>query len=202
MDHPGRTQRLPEHIRRHRVYRRRLGWGDAARAGSISIPMLSGAFPAIDVVRLFAIVFVAICLVPAGGHLAEIPNKTALPPGEYMIVQKIYRGWALFGVVVFGALAFTLVHTMMVWREPIPRGLSLQSFLALAGTQVIFWTCTYPMNALTQNWTVTPENLQIARQQWEYSHAVNALITFAALELLTLSVLLSRGHIPTATATA
>ena len=107
--------------------------------------MLSGAFPAIDVVRLFAIVFVAICLVPAGGHLAEIPNKIALPPGEYMIVQKIYRGWALFGVVVFGALAFTLVHTMMVWREPIPRGLSLQPFLALAGTQVIFCTYTLPI---------------------------------------------------------
>jgi hypothetical protein len=50
--------------------------------------MLSGAFPAIDVVRLFAIVFIAICLVPAGGHLAEIPNKIALPPGKYMIVQK------------------------------------------------------------------------------------------------------------------
>jgi hypothetical protein len=70
MDHPGRTQRLPEHIRRHRVYRRRLG--DAARAGSISIPMLSGAFPAIDVVRLFAIVVVAICLVPAG---SRVPSR-------------------------------------------------------------------------------------------------------------------------------
>jgi hypothetical protein len=129
--------------------------------------MLSGAFPAIDVVRLFAIVFIAICLVPAGGHLAEIPNKIALPPGEYMIVQKIYRGRALFGVVVFGALAFTLVHTMMVWREPIPRGLSLQPFLALS-------TYTYPMNALTQNWTVTAENFHMARQQRKYSHAVNA----------------------------
>jgi hypothetical protein len=163
--------------------------------------MLSGVFPAIDVVRLFAIVFVAICLVPAGAHLAELPNKMALPPGEYMIVQKIYHGWALFGVAVFGALVFTLVHTMMVWREPIPGGLSLLSFLALAGTQVIFWTYTYPMNALTQNWTVTPESFHTVRQQWEYSHAVNALITFAALVLLTLSVLLSRGHVPTATAT-
>lgn len=153
--------------------------------------MLSGAFPAIDVVRLLAIVFVAICLVPAGAHLAELPNKMALPPGEYMIVQKIYHGWALFGDVVFGALVFTLA-----------RGLSLLSFLALAGTRVTFWTYTYPMNALTQNWKVTPENLQIARQQWEYSHAVNSLIIFAALVLLTLSVLLCRGHIPTATATA
>jgi hypothetical protein len=137
--------------------------------------MLSGVFPAISVVRLFAIVFVAICLVPTGAHLAELPNKMALRPGEYMIVQKIYHGWALFGV--FGALVFTLVHTMMVWREPIPGGLSLLSFLALAGTQVIFWTYTYPMSALTQNWTVTPENFHVARQQWEYSHAVNALIT-------------------------
>jgi hypothetical protein len=50
--------------------------------------MLSGVFPAISVVRLFAIVFVAICLVPTGAHLAELPNKMALRPGEYMIVRR------------------------------------------------------------------------------------------------------------------
>ena len=96
-----------------------------------------------------------------------------------MIVQKIYCGWALFGVVVFGALAFTLVHTMMVWREPIPRGLSLLSFLP-AGHPGDLLDLHLSHERAPQNWTVTPENLQIARQQWEYSHAVNALITFAS----------------------
>jgi hypothetical protein len=40
------------------------------------IPMLSGAFPAIDVVRLFAIVFVAIVQPPAGrgGHDERLPG--------------------------------------------------------------------------------------------------------------------------------
>jgi hypothetical protein len=38
---------------------------------------------------------------------------------------------------------------------------------------------TYPINRATDNWTVLPEAFEVARRQWEYSHAVNAVLTFA-----------------------
>src|SRR4051812_4593517 len=63
---------------RHRVYRCRSGERCAYREYSHLVRSL----PAIDFVRLLAIVFVAICLVAAGAHLAELPNKIALAPGE------------------------------------------------------------------------------------------------------------------------
>lgn len=142
-----------------------------------------------DLLRMLAIVVVAICLVPAGAHFFEMGNKLALPPAEYMVVQQIYRGWAFFGIAVFAALALTLGHTIMVWRVPAARWPSLLSFLAIAATQAIFWTYTYPMNALTRNWTVMPADLESARRQWEFSHAVNAGITLAALVLIVLAAL-------------
>lgn len=146
----------------------------------------------LDAIQLAAVVFVALCLVPAGAHLFELPNKIDLPADEYMTVQKIYSGWALFAIPIFGALAATLVHTVLVRANGRALLLSLAAFLCIVATQAIFWTYTYPMNTLTQNWTVMPADLEAARQQWETSHAVNAGITFMALVTLTLSILESR----------
>jgi hypothetical protein len=44
----------------------------------------------------------------------------------------------------------------------------------------------------TQNWTVLPDNLQALRRQWEYSHAVNAVLNFLALCLVVAASLAPR----------
>lgn len=154
--------------------------------------MLTGDYKGADAIRLAALVFVALCLVPAGAHLASLPNKISTPPEAYMIMQQAYNGWALFGIVIFGALLTTALHTIMVRRHRGPFWLSLGSFLLIVATQVVFWVFTYPANAATNNWTVTPDNFENWRQQWEYSHAVNACLTLIAFILLAMSVLESR----------
>jgi hypothetical protein len=143
-------------------------------------------------VKLLAVLFVALCLVPSGAHLFEMINKLALPANEYMIVQAIYRGWALFGIAVLGALVFSGWHAILVHDNRNAFILALAGFLCIVATQAIFWTFTYPMNAATANWTVMPENFEAARRRWEYSHAVNAILTFAALVAVTLSLLADR----------
>jgi hypothetical protein len=135
-------------------------------------------------IRLLAVIFVALCLIPAGAHFFELPNKMALPPRDYMVVQKIYAGWAFFGIAVFGALASTLAHTVLVRRDKKAMTSSLAAFLLLVAAQIIFWTFTFPMNVATANWTVTPDGFEAARQQWEFSHAAGAVLTFAAMLLL------------------
>ena len=42
---------------------------------------------------------------------------------------------------------------------------------------------------VTNNWTINPQDFEAARRQWEYSHAVNAVLTFVALVTITLSTL-------------
>lgn len=138
--------------------------------------------------QVSSIVATALCLVPAGAHLAEMPHKLALEPAEYMVVQQIYAGWALFGIVIAVALVATLVHTRLVRADATARWLSLLAFLSLVATQVLFWTFVYPVNAATANWTRLPQPFAEGRLQWESAHAANAVLTFAALVLIVSSV--------------
>lgn len=154
--------------------------------------MLARNYRSADGVRLAALIFVALALVPAGAHLASLLNKIDRAPEAYMVMQQAYNGWALFGIIIFGALLTTALHTILVRRQRGPFWLSLGSFLLIVATQVIFWTFTYPANAVTSNWTVMPENFEGWRRQWEYSHAINAVLTFVAFVLLVLSVLETR----------
>jgi hypothetical protein len=142
--------------------------------------------------QFLAIVLTALALVPAGAHLFELPNKIGLAEHDYFVVQSIYRGWALLGIVLFGALAANLVLAVMVRRQRAPLWWALVASVLVAATLVIFFTWTYPANRATSNWTVVPANWPELRMQWEYAHAANAILTFLALCAVTWSVLLTR----------
>lgn len=148
----------------------------------------------ITLLQLVAIMATALYLVPTGAHFFELPHKVALAPAEYMAVQQIYAGWQLFGIVIAIALVATLANT--IWVRDDRRGFawSLGAFLALAGTQGVFWAFTYPVNVATQFWTVSPEPFEAARRQWEYSHAASAVLTFAALVAIVFSSLTYRSR--------
>jgi hypothetical protein len=143
--------------------------------------------------QFLAIVLTALALVPAGAHLAELPNKIGLDQKAYFAVQNMYRGWALFGIVLFGPLAANLALATMLRRQRAPFWLALAGFLLMAATLVIFFIRTYPANQATSNWTVVPANWQQLRTTWEYAHATNAVLTFLALCAVTWSVLLTRN---------
>jgi hypothetical protein len=138
-----------------------------------------------------SLVFAALALVPAGAHLAELANKIDLAREPYFVVQQIYRGWALFGIVVIGALGSTAALTWALRREGRPFGLAALAFLCIVGTQAIFWTFTFPANRATVNWTSIPENWLALRAQWEYSHAASAVLNLIAF--VALAALAARG---------
>jgi hypothetical protein len=144
-------------------------------------------------VQFLAIVLTALALVPAGAHLFELPNKIGLAQEEYFVVQSIYRGWALFGIVLFGALAANLALTIVLRRQRAAFWLALAGFLLVALTLLIFFTWTYPANRATADWTVAPEGWQELRTQWEYAHAANAVLTFIAFCSITLAALIARA---------
>jgi len=140
--------------------------------------------------RFFAVVSTALALVPSGAHLFELPNKMGLPRDAYFVAQGLYRGWALFGFVLFGALAANLgLAAALRHRRPVPARLALASGALISLTLVVFFAWTYPANLATENWTRMPAEWEALRRQWEYSHAVNAGLTFLALCLVVLSAL-------------
>ena len=146
----------------------------------------------LKVSQFSAIVSTAVALVPSGAHFFELPNKIGLSQEEYFTVQTIYYGWAWFGIVLAGAVAATLSLTVMLRDQRRPFWLALVAFIIIAGTLVIFFTWTYPANQATSNWTVVPANWRELRAQWEYSHAVNAILTFVALCTVTQAVVLAK----------
>ena len=145
-------------------------------------------------VQFLAIILTALSLVPAGAHLFELPNKIGLAQEAYFTVQGIYRGWALFGLALFGALGADLVLALMLRAQRAPFWLALLAVMLMAGTLAIFFTWTDPANQATADWTEAPANWQELRRNWEYAHAVNAGLTFLALCAVTLSALLTRDR--------
>lgn len=141
----------------------------------------------------FALLFAALALGPALAHLFALPNKIGLGREDYFVAQRAYDGWALLGIVVFGALLSTLVLAVLLRRQGWPFALALIAFLCIAGTQAIFWTWTFPANQATNNWTEIPANWEALRTQWEYSHAASAGLNLVAMVALILSVLAWRG---------
>jgi hypothetical protein len=151
--------------------------------------MKGGTAVARTIARFCSVFFVALALVPLMAHLLELPHKIHLSREDYFTVQQIYRGWSLLGLVTFAALVSTLLLAILSRRNPPALGWSLASFFAVAATQVVFWTFTFPTNQATDNWTKRPDDWQALRTQWEYSHAASAGLNLLALVTVILAVL-------------
>ena len=92
-----------------------------------------------------AVILTALALTDsAGAHLFELPNKIDLAQDQYFTVQAIYRGWALFGVVLFPAVLVSLLLAIMLRDQRAPFLLALGAFLCIAATVAIFFVWTFP----------------------------------------------------------
>ena len=146
----------------------------------------------LKIVQFLALTLTALALVPSGAHLFALPNKINLVAEQYFIVQNIYRGWSLFGVALIGALIANLALALLQRGRGAPFVLALFAFVCIALTLGVFFIWTYPANQATNNWTMIPDNWEQLRRDWEYSHAANAVVTFAAFCAVALSSLMTR----------
>ncbi|ABS62384.1 putative transmembrane protein [Parvibaculum lavamentivorans DS-1] len=147
-----------------------------------SVPYLSFA----------ALVLAALALVPAGAHFFALPNKIGLTQEDYFTAQGIYRGWSLFGVVLIGSLLANLALAVALRRQRMPCLFAAAGAVLMAAVLLLFFAFIYPANQATANWTAVPENWDMLRTQWEYGHAVNAGLTFAAFICVAVSALGAR----------
>jgi len=135
-------------------------------------------------VWVVSLLLATLAMMPAAAHALELPNKIGLSGIEYLTVQRLYRGWAFARLVVAAALASMVVLLFMVRELPTAFALAWVAFLCLAGTQLVFWIFTQPVNRVTANWTFLPGDWSELRRRWEYSHAASAALNLAALVAL------------------
>jgi hypothetical protein len=146
----------------------------------------------VTVVSFLAILLTAVSFAPSAAHLFELMHKITLGQNDYFVVQGIYRGWALFGFPLCGSVVANLTLAALLRRTGLPFLLATGAGLLMIATLAIFFIWTFPANQATLNWTTIPSNWRDLRQQWEYSHAVNAVVTFVALSLSVLAGLTAR----------
>jgi hypothetical protein len=145
----------------------------------------------LKVLRFVVVVLFALSLVPVGAHLLARPNKRDLSQEQYFTAQAVYLGWAVpTGIVLIGAIVASLALTIAVRGRGAEFWLALAGFVLISATLVVFFIWTEPANNATTNWTTVRENWRELRTQWEYSHTVNAGLTFIALCAVTASTLI------------
>lgn len=135
----------------------------------------------ISLLRMSVLVLTALALIPSAAHFFEFAGKIALGREAYFTVQSIYAGWALFAIPIFAAILANLALTGLSWWRGDPRAVySAVSAILIAVSLVIFFIWVFPANQETANWIRQPENWETLRRNWEYGHAVNAVIVFTA----------------------
>jgi hypothetical protein len=133
-----------------------------------------------NALRLLTIVFTAVAMAAGFAHLFALPNTITLERDAYFVVQQIYRGWSLLGTVVIAAFVCALLQTILLRHDRRARRASLTATLCIAASLAIFFALVFPGNQRTANWTVAPPDWQALRAHWEYGHALNAILYFAA----------------------
>ncbi len=137
----------------------------------------------VSIVSFAALLLTAIALIPAGAHVFEMHAKMRLGRDAYLMAQGLYRGWALFGVVIAGSL-LACVATAALAPTRRERYFSVFAAIMIAASLAIFFAFVYPANQISQNWTAIPANWKSWRFQWEWGHAAAAACTFAAFVAL------------------
>jgi len=86
----------------------------------------------VDLLRFLSVMLTAVAMAAGFAHLLELPNKIGLSREDYLTVQQIYRGWALLGIVVVGALVSSAVLAGLVRRTPTAFYLTAGAALCIA----------------------------------------------------------------------
>jgi hypothetical protein len=141
------------------------------------------------IIRFLAVILTGLAVIAPAAHLFQLPRKIGMPKDHYFIVQSIYLGWWVVGLFLPAAFLANLALAVAAREDRLVFWLAVAAAALIVVNLVIFVVWTRPVNLVTENWTVQMENWQTLRRQWEFSHAVNAGVTFLAFCAATLAAL-------------
>jgi hypothetical protein len=136
------------------------------------------------IVPFLAVILTGLAVIAPAAHLLEMSRKMRLPMERYFVVQDIYLGWWMAGLFLPAAGLANIAFAIMTGS-----GFAVAATVLIAVNLTIFLIWTQPVNRVTQNWTIQRDDWRALRNQWEYSHAVNAGVTFLAFCAATLAAL-------------
>jgi hypothetical protein len=146
--------------------------------------------------RFITIMLTSLSLSPSMAHLLELPRRMKFDQQLWVKVTVFENVYRLFGSVgaVFeiGAILATVVLTFLVRKHYSVFYWTLGGVILLVLSFVSWILFVAPMNAEFAQWLTNPVPADWTRyrDQWEYAHAINAVIKLLGLSLLVLSALI------------
>jgi hypothetical protein len=145
--------------------------------------------------RFITLMLASFSLSLSMAHLLELPQRMQFDQQLWVRVTVFENVYRLFGSVgaVFEitAILTAIVLVFLVRRRGSTFYWTLGGAILLVLALVSWITFVAPMNAEFAKWLTSPIPIDWMRyrNQWEYAHAVNALIKMIGLSLLVISVL-------------
>lgn len=149
--------------------------------------------PAPKPMRLVAIWLASLGAAPALAHLLEMPAKLRYDGALWVtLLHTLYPAFGTLGAVFeVGALAAVLLLAWLLRGSgPAFRWTAIGA-ACLVAAHAAFWIWVAPVNAALGGTSpdALPENWMRLRAQWEYTHAVRALLQIGAVGALLQSLL-------------
>jgi hypothetical protein len=144
--------------------------------------------------RFVVIMLLVVSAAAAIAHLLELPAKVQFDAALWLtLLQSLYP--PAFGPVAGSAEAAAVVGSIVLAIAVRARGATFRwavlAAACLAIAHACFWIWVVPVNAAMLPLTAEtlPSDWMQLRDQWEYTHAVRAVLEFVALAALVLSLL-------------
>ena len=150
--------------------------------------------------RFTTIILTALTMGMAFCHLLEMPARltwdaalwvtTTVPGGLYWLFGTVGACIDVGSWVTASTLVFLVRKRTPTFQW------TLVGACLLVAAHALWWFFVFPVNAEIATWTseTIPANWEPWRIQWEYTHAVRALLQIVGFAALLLSVLLREGR--------
>ncbi len=146
--------------------------------------------------RFVTIMLTSFSLSLSMAHLLEFPQRMQFDRQLWVAVTIFQNVYRLFGTVgaafELGAILASIVLLFLLRRGSSSFYWTLAGTILLILALISWFSFVAPMNAEFATWlnNPIPQDWMRYRNQWEYAHAINALIKILGLSLLVISVLI------------
>jgi hypothetical protein len=144
------------------------------------------------ILRFASLMSTAVSMTAAVAHLLEMPSKMRYERELYVRLHRtLYRNFGRFaGVAEILSVVLAAGLALRRGRQKGDRR-DMTAAACLATSHAIFWALVSPANQTMASWPLTalPKRWQQWRDQWEYAHAIRAVLQLAAMGALLSSAL-------------
>lgn len=142
--------------------------------------------------QFIAIYLTAVTLSMTFAHLLEMPRKMQYDQSLYRAVQhSLYLYFAWVGSIAeVAAVIFLIILCVLLRRNGRAFRLTLVATVCVAAGLAVWFLRVNTANAQMAQWTTLPlpENWTAVRRQWEYGHAMSAVLDLIGFGTLLASV--------------